>query len=222
MREDRQGNTWTIEDVEQPLELSADARRHLMAILAPMDRSVASAVMTAVRNERLHRRRLQGLWLGLMPVAAAVVVMMLYVSGTVLRPLSMQTTGSALSAPAVAADFADAAPKGMLQSENLSGAMCQPHSVRVLLSGDALKKQLLATWLRTRHPQAALELERVAPGDIVTVTLDVDEVPGFADFMVLHGFTGAAASGLRTIAACSSASWSSLIDSSALTICVIP
>jgi len=223
MRDDARRNNWTIEEAEQPLELSADLCGDLMAILAPMDRSVVSPVMAAVSKERSHRRVLQGFWLGLSPVVVAVVVMMLYASGTVLpRSLSTQTSGSALRAPTAIAGFADAAPKGRLGSANFSTAICQPRSLRVLLGGDILHTQLLVTWLRTRHPDAALELENAAPGDTVILTLDADEAPGFTDLMVLHGFAGEMWSGLRTVAGCSLASWSSVIDSSALIICVIP
>ena len=225
MTHDMRTANQTMSDNEQPLDLSAELRSEVAALFAPMDRSLAHSVTAVIGVRRSRRRLLQGLWLGFSPIMAIAIVAVLYVGGAVLQPASLPATSSrALLAPNPRFGIADAAPKGLAGSENVPtvATACQVLSFRVMLKGDIARRQLLATWLRARHADVALELDTAAPGHEVTLTLKADEVRGFAAFMALHGFTGQEPSGLRTVAGYSPASWASSLGTSSLSICLIP
>ena len=209
-------------DNEDPLELSAAMRSEVSALFAPMDRSLASSVTAAIGMRRSRRRLLQGLWLGLSPVMAVAIVAVLYISGTFLpRTLSLATSGGALLAPNPEFRVADATPKGFFGSQG-SAVLGTAPSFRVVLDGDVAHRQLLATWLRARHADVALELDNAVPGRDVSLTLEPDEVRGFAALMALHGFIGEEPSGLRTLPRFSPESWASNLSTSSLVICLIP
>jgi hypothetical protein len=209
-------------DNEEPLELSAGMRSEVSALFAPMDRSLASSVTATIGMRRSRRRLLQSLWLGFSPVMAIVIVAVLYVGGAILpRTLSLATSGAALLAPNPEVRIADATPKGFFGSQG-SAVLGTAPSFRVMLEGDVARRQLLATWLRARHVDVALMLDTAVPGSEVALTLEPDEVRGFASFMALHGFIGEAPSGLRTLPRFSPQSWSRSLGTSSLFICVIP
>jgi len=209
-------------DNEEPLELSAAMRSEVSSLFAPMDRSLASSVTAAIGMRRSRRRLLQSLWLGFSPVMAIVIVAVLYVGGAVLpRTLSLATSGAALLAPNPEFRIADATPKGFFGSQG-SAVLGTARSFRVMLEGDVARRQLLVMWLRVRHADAALELETAVPGGEVALTLEPDEVRGFASLMALHGFIGEAPSGLRILPRFSPQSWSRSLGTSSLFICVIP
>jgi hypothetical protein len=209
-------------DNEDPLELSAAMRSEVSALFAPMDRSLASSVTAAIGMRRSRRRLLQGLWLGLSPVMAVAIVAVLYISGTFLpRTLSLATSGGALLAPNPEFRVADATPKGFFGSQG-SAVLGTVPSFRVMLEGDVARRQLLVIWLRVRHADAALELETAVPGSEVTLTLEPDEVRGFASLMALHGFIGQEPSGLHVVARFSPETWASSLGTSSLVICLIP
>ncbi|MGB9667178.1 MAG: hypothetical protein ACPL2N_07685 [Candidatus Cryosericum sp.] len=213
---------WMLDQAEQPLNLPDALRRDLAAELRPMERSIAVSVMSAVHNERMHRRSLQSLWLGLSPVMAVLVVVVLYVGGAMWpASMPMQTSGAALRVQN-SAPVTDAAPEVMLKSTGSPKVACQPRTPRVLLGGDGLRKQVLVTWLRQKHADTAQELENAAPGQEVSVTLDAGEVRDFVNLIVVNGFSGEGASGLRIVPGYSLASWLSVIDSAALTVCIVP
>jgi hypothetical protein len=209
-------------DNEQRLELSAAMRSEVSALFAPMDHSLASSVTAAIGMRRSRRRLLQGLWLGFSPVMAIVIVAVLYVGGAVLpRTLSLATSNGALLAPNPEFRAADAAPKGLVDSQG-SAVLGTAPSFRVMLQGDVARRQLLVMWLRVRHADAALELETAVPGGEVTLTLEPDEVRGFASLMALHGFIGEEPSGLRTLPRFSPEPWVSSLGTSSLVIRLIP
>ena len=204
-----------MSDNEQPLDLSAELRSEVAVLFAPMDRSLASSVTAVIGSRRSRRRLLQGLWLGFSPVMAVAIVAALYVGGAVLpRTLSLATSKIATFVPNFGTSATDAAP--------VLDAACRVPSFRVMLKGDVVRRQLLATWLRARHADVALELDTAAPGQDIPLTLEPDEVRGFEALMVLHGFTGQQSSGLSTVAGCSPASWASSLGTSSLFICLIP
>ena len=214
-----------MSDNEQPLELSTELRSEVAALFAPMERSLAHSVTAAISSRRSRRRLLQGLWLGLSPIMAIAIVAVLYVGGAVMQPTLLPATSSrALLAPNPLFGIADVAPKGLVGSENVPtvATACQVPSFRVMLKGDIARRQFLATWLRARHADVALELDTAASGQDIPLTLEPDEVRGFVAFMALHGFTGQEPSGLRTVARCSPASWASSLGTSSLFICLIP
>jgi len=214
-----------MSDNEQPLELSAELRSEVAALFAPMDRSLAHSVTAVISMRRSHRRLLQGLWLGFSPVMAVAIVAALYVGGAVLpRTLSLATSKSAVFAPNAEIWAQDDTSYGLVGSENFPtfATACRAPSFRVMLKGDIARRQFLATWLRARHADVALELDTAAPGYEVTLTLEADEVRGFEALMALHGFTGQQPSGLSTVAGCSPASWASSLGTSSLFICLIP
>jgi len=209
-------------DNEEPLELSAAMRSEVSALFAPMDRSLAGSVTAVIGMRRSRRRLLQGLWLGFSPVMAIVIVAVLYVSGAVLpRTLSLATSGAALLAPSPEFRVADATPKGFFGSQG-STVLATVPTFRVMLEGDVARRQLLVTWLRVRHADVALELETAVPGSKVTLTLEPDEVRGFASLMALHGFIGQEPSGLHVVARFSPETWASSLGTSSLVICLIP
>lgn len=209
-------------DNEEPLELSAAMRSEVSSLFAPMDRSLASSVTAAIGMRRSRRRLLQSLWLGFSPVMAIVIVAVLYVGGAVLpRTLSLATSGAALLAPNPEFRIADATPKGFFGSQG-SAVLGTARSFRVMLEGDVARRQLLVMWLRVRHADVALELDAAVPGGEVALTLEPDEVRGFASLMALHGFIGEAPSGLRILPRFSPQSWSRSLGTSSLFICVIP
>jgi hypothetical protein len=225
MTHDMRTTNEIMSDNEQPLELSAELRSEVAALFAPMDRSLASSVTAVIGVRRSRRRLLEGLWLGLSPIMAIAIVAVLYVGGAVTQPTLLPATSSrALLAPNPLFGIADVAPKGLVGSENVPtvATACQVPSFRVMLKGDIARRQLLATWLRARHADVALELDTAAPGHEVTLTLEADEVRGFEALMALHGFTGQQPSGLSTVAGCSPASWASSLGTSSLFICLIP
>jgi hypothetical protein len=204
-----------MSDNEQPLDLSAELRSEVAVLFAPMDRSLASSVTAVIGLRRSRRRLLQGLWLGFSPIMAVAIVAALYVGGAVLpRTLSLATSKIATFVPNFGTSATDAAP--------VLDAACRVPSFRVMLKGDVARRQLLATWLRTRHADVALELDTAAPGREIALTLESDEIRGFAALMALHGFTGQEPSGLSTIARCSPESWASSLGTSSLFICLIP
>jgi hypothetical protein len=225
MTHDMRTANQTMSDNEQPLELSAELCSEVAVLFAPMDRSLASSVTAVIGVRRSRRRLLEGLWLGLSPIMAIAIVAVLYVGGAVTQPTLLPATSSrALLAPNPLFGIADVAPKGLAGSENVPtvATACQVPSFRVKLKGDVARRQLLATWLRARHADVALELGTAAPGHEVTLTLEADEVRGFEALMALHGFTGQQPSGLSTVAGCSPASWASSLGTSSLFICLIP
>ncbi len=212
-------------DNEQPLELSAELRSEVSALFAPIGRSLAESVTVAIGMRRSHRRLLQSLWLGFSPVMAVVIVVVLYVGSAVLpRTLSLTTSKGALFAPTTQIRATDAAPKGLVGSENAPalGIARYAPSFRVVLEGDVAHRQLLVMWLRVRHADVAMELDSTVPGREVALTLEPDEVQGFAALMALHGFMGEEPSGLRTVARFSLESWTSSLSTSSLFICLIP
>ena len=214
-----------MSDNEQPLELSAELRSEVAALFAPMDRSLAHSVTAVISMRRSHRRLLQGLWLGFSPVMAVAIVAALYVGGAVLpRTLSLATSKSAVFAPNAEIWAQDDTSYGLVGSENFPtfATACRAPSFRVMLKGDIARRQFLATWLRARHADVALELDTAAPGQDILLTLEPDEVRGFEALMALHGFTGQQPSGLSTVAGCSPASWASSLGTSSLFICLIP
>jgi len=215
----------TMSDNEQPLELSAELRSEVAALFAPMDRSLAHSVTAVISSRRSRRRLLQGLWLGLSPIMAIAIVAVLYVGGAVMQPTLLPATSkTAVFAPNVKTRAQGTSPNGLVGSENMPtlATAGRAPSFRVLLEGDVARRQLLATWLRARHADVALELDTAAPGREITLTLESDEIRGFAALMALHGFTGQEPSGLRTVAGYSPASWASSLGTSSLSICLIP
>lgn len=213
----------TVIDNEQPLELSAAMRIEACALLAPLDRSVAGSVAAAVTLRRSHHRLLQSLWLGLSPVMAVAIVVVLYAGGAMLpRWLSPASSQRAFMSPNPQIDTAvSAVPKVGTGSESMSALAAVP-SFRIILDGDVARRQLLATWLRARHGDAAAELDNAVPGQSVFVTLEPNEVRGFASLMALHGYTGENSSGLRILPRYSAESWSSSLGASSLPICIVP
>ena len=212
-----------MSDNEQPLELSAGLRSEVAALFAPMDRSLAHSVTAVISMHRSRRRLLQGLWLGFSPVMTVAIVAALYVGGAVLpRTLSLATSKTAVFAPNVKTRAKGTSPKGLVGSESIPvlDAACRVPSFRVMLKGDVARRQLLATWLRARHADVALELDTAAPGREIALTLESDEIRGFAALMALHGFTGQEPSGLSTIARCSPESWASSLGTSSF-ICIV-
>jgi hypothetical protein len=210
---------------EQPLELSAELRREVSVLFAPMDCSIASSVTAMIGSRRSRRRLLQSLWLGFSPVVAVAFVAVLYVGGAVLpRRMSFATSKGAFMPPNTEIRVQDDALGGLVGSENASGlaVACRAPSFRILLEGNVARRQLLATWMKTRHADVALELESAALGSQVALTLEPDEVRGFSALMALHGFTGQEPSGLRTVNRCAPASWASSLGASSLSICIVP
>jgi len=225
MTHDMRTTNEIMSDNEQPLDLSAELRSEVAALFAPMDRSLASSVTAVISMRRSRRRLLQGLWLGFSPVMAVAIVAALYVGGAVLpRTLSLATSKTAVFAPNAKIRAQDAAGSGLVGSENIPtlATACRVPSFRVMLKGDVARRQLLATWLRARHADVALELATAVPGRDVALTLEPDEVRGFATLMALHGFIGEEPSGLRIVARSSLETWASSLDTSSLFICLIP
>jgi len=223
MTHDMRTTNEIMSDNEQPLDLSAELRSEVAALFAPMDRSLASSVTAVISMRRSRRRLLQGLWLGFSPVMAVAIVAALYVGGAVLpRTLSLATSKTAVFAPNVKTRAQDTGPNGLVGSESIPvlDAACRVPSFRVMLKGDVARRQLLATWLRARHADVALELDTAAPGREIALTLESDEIRGFAALMALHGFTGQEPSGLSTIARCSPESWASSLGTSSF-ICIV-
>ena len=207
---------------EEPLELSAAMHREVSALLAPMDRSLASSITVSIGMRRSRRRLLQGLWLGFSPVMAVAIVAMLYVGGATLpRRLSPATSQGAFTSPNPEVSVADSTMKGLVGSGGMSALGTAP-SFRVVLNGDIARRQLLATWLRARHSDVAVELDSAVPGQDVFLTLEPDEVRGFVALMALHGFIGEDPSGLRILPRSSSESWLSSLSTSSLFISIIP
>jgi len=210
---------------EQPLELSAELRREVSVLFAPMDRSIASSVTAMIGSRRSRRRLLQSLWLGFSPVVAVAFVAVLYVGGAVLpRRMSLVTSKGAFMPPNMEIRAEDDALGGLVGSENASGlaVACRAPSFRILLEGNVARRQLLATWMRTRHADVALELESAVLGSEVALSLEPDEVRGFSALMALHGFTRQEPSGLRMVNRGSPASWASSLGTSSLSICIVP
>lgn len=225
MTHDMRKNNDIMDDNQQSLELSAKQHNEVVALFAPMDRSVAGSVMTAVSVHRSHRRWLQGLWLGLSPVMAVAIVAVLYVGGAVLpRGLSLATSKGAFVPPNAEIQAQDATRNGPVGSDSIGtlATACQAPSIHVVLDGSVVRRQLLATWLRTRHADVAAELDNAVPGQDVFLTLEPDEVQGFASLMALHGYSGEALSGLRMLPRYSADSWSTSVGSSSSLICIIP
>ena len=225
MAHDMRKTNEMMSDNEQPFELPAELRSEASALFAPMDRSLASSVTAAISMRRSRRRLLQGLWLGFSPVMAVAIVAVLYVGGAVLpRRPSLATSKGALFAPNPEIRAADTAPNVLVGSENIPALAiaCQAPSFRVVLEGNVARRQLLVTWLRARHADVALELDTAVPASEVALTLEPDEVPGFAALMSLHGFMGQEPSGLRTVARCSPMFWATSLGTSSLFIHIIP
>ena len=215
---------WTTQDAEEPLKLSAELRGELTELFGTMDHSVANRVMATVTSERARRRTMQSLWLGLSPVLAVLMVIMLYVGGSIVpAAFSTQASRLAMGSPG-AAGFTDSAPKAMLTSPkpSASAAACQPPSLHIMLHGDTLLRQTLIIWLRSRQPDVALQVEQAASGESVAFDLNANETASFAALMVVHGFVGQSEAGLRVASGYSFAWWISNLNASSLHICCIP
>ena len=201
MTHDMRTTNEMMSDNEQPLELSAELRGEVSALFAPMDRSLASSVTAVIGMRRSRRRLLQGLWLGFSPVMAVAIRSCAVCWWCRLAAqLSLATSKRAAFAPNAEIRAQDTGSNGLVGSENFPtfATACRAPSFRVVLKGDVARRQLLATWLRARHADVALELDTAVPGYEVALTLEPDEVRGFAALMALHGFTGQEPSGLRT------------------------
>jgi hypothetical protein len=212
-------------DNEQPLELSAELRGEVSVLFAPMDRSLASSVTAVIGSRRSRRRLLQGLWLGFSPVMAVAIVVVLYVGGAVLpRRLPLATSKGAFMPPNTEIRAQDTPPNGLVGSDSIRtlATACRVPSFRVVLEGNVARRQLLATWLRARHADIALELDAAVQGREVALTLEPDEVRGFVALMALHGFSGQEPSGLRTVAGFSPEFWTTSLGAPSLFICIIP
>ena len=222
MTHDMRTSNEIMSDNEQPLELSTELRSEVSTLFAPMDRSLASSVTAVISSRRSRRRLLQGLWLGFSPVMAVAIVAALYVGGATLpRWLSPAASQRAFMSPNPEVSFGDSTMKGLVGSEGTS-ALGTAASFRVVLNGDIARRQLLATWLRARHSDVAVELDSAVPGQDVFLTLEPDEVRGFVALMALHGFIGEDPSGLRILPRSSSESWLSSLSTSSLFISINP
>ncbi len=225
MTHDMRKSNDIMDDNQQSLELSAKLHNEVVALFAPMDRSVAGSVMTAVSVHRSHRRWLQGLWLGLSPVMAVAIVAVLYAGGALLPGrMSSATLQQAFSPPNSEIHAQDTAPKGPVRSGNIWTLTAEgpASSLRVVLDGSVVRRRLLAGWLRARHADVAAKLDNAVPGQDVFLTLESDEIQGFASLMALHGYNGEEPSGLRILPRYSVDSWSSSVGRLSLLICIIP
>lgn len=213
------------QDAGQPLEFSSELRGVLSEMVGSMDHSVAHHVMAAVTAERARRRTVQSLWLGLSPAIAVAIVIMIYVGGSIVPVArSTQTSRLAMNSSGAVAGFTDSAPKAMVSLPKSASPVvaCQSQSLHIALHGDALLRQTLIIWLRSRHPDIALEMEQATSGKAIAFDLSADETVNFAALMVLHGFVGQSTQGLRVISGYSLASWTAALDASSLHICCIP
>ena len=225
MTHDMRTTNEMMSDNQQPLELSAELRGEASGLFAPMDRSLARSITAVIGMRRSRSRALQGLWFGFVPVMAVAIVVMLYVGGAVFpRMQSFGASKKTLFAPNPEIRAQGVAPNGFDSSESVAAldSECQPLSFHIVLEGNVARRKLLATWLRARHADVALELDNAVSGRKVPLKLNPDEVRGFVALMALHGFTGQESSGIRTVARYSPASWASSLGISSLFICLIP
>ncbi len=210
---------------EQPFECPSELRDELDVLFAPMERSIASSVCSAINVHSRRTRSLQAFWLGLSPVLAVALVAVLYVSGIGFLPASTHV-GSRTLATASNAEIrtADPAAKGMLVPGFLASPLtsCAQKVLNVNVQSDPIQRGVLVSWLRAGHPDVAAQLETAEPGAGVTVKLEAGEVHSFVSVMVLHGFTGQSPSGLHLSVQSSSEAWMSALRAASNTVCLVP
>lgn len=210
---------------ERSFVFAPEVRTELNALFAPMDRSVAASVVSAIEARGRRRRSLQALWLGMSPVVAVALVAVLYIGGMGLFTASPSAgpQGMVTASGSVAATN-DLAEKGFTAPAVLGASAVRSSrpALVVHLQGDAARKGVLAAWLRIGHPDAAAELESAAPGATIPLVLDSGEARGFVTLMVLHGFRGYGPSGLLLSAQSSSEAWMSALQAVSSTITLLP
>jgi hypothetical protein len=208
---------------ERPFDLPEGLRAGVSALFAPMDRSIASSIVSAVVARSTRRRSLQAFWLGLSPVVVLAFVAVLYVGGMGLLPASRQVASQgmvAASSPDVrASDFAAkevTAPK----NSAMLAVGCPDPALRVDLGGNPVRKGVLISWLRVGYPDAAAQLETGQSGAIVSLTLEAGEVRQFVSIMTLHGFVGQAPSGLALSVQSPSEAWMWALRAASYAVCL--
>jgi hypothetical protein len=208
---------------ERPFDLPEGLRAGVSALFAPMDRSIASSIVSAVVARSTRRRSLQAFWLGLSPAVVLAFVAVLYVGGMGLLPASRQVASQgmvAASNPDVRAS--DFAAKGLTAPENpatLAARSPQP-SLKVDLQGDPVRRGILVSWLRAGHPDVAVQLETGESGATVSLALEAGEASRFVSVMVLHGFVGQEPSGLALSVQSPSEAWMWALRAASYAVCL--
>ena len=209
---------------ERPFEFPKEFRAELNATFAPMDRSIAASVVSAIEARSRHRLSLQAWWLGLSPVVALALVAVLYVGGMGLFSTSPSAVPQGMVAASNAAVGAgDLTAKGLAAPESLAAlaARSTRPALAVDLQGDAARRGVLISWLRVSHPDVAAQLQSAASGSTIQLVLDAGEVRGFVSLMVVHGFRGRGPSGLLLSIQSSSEAWMSMLRAVSNTISVL-
>ncbi len=211
---------------DRPLDIPDGCRSEANALFAPMDRSCAASVVSAVIARRNRRRSFQAFWIGLSPIAALILVVVLYAGSmsSVLVP-SRATSGSMVTVPQVGTGVYDMA------LENRSGdqeavrkgfaALAAGHPgpvLRIDVENNSVHKGLLIAWLRISHYDVAAQLEDGQTGVPVSLTLDAAEADQFVSLMVLHDFTGQSPSGLVLSIQSSQEAWMSALQMASFTV----
>ncbi len=212
---------------DKELSLLKQMREGTHDLFAPLDHSLAASVVGTVEKRNNRRRVLQSFWLGCAPAVAVFLVLGLYLgSFMVTRPAAapaalLQSSGLAAGSTQKELDNSCTADLGEIANSMRAvavNASCK-QKVTVVLQGDVLRRELLITWLRTAHSDAAGALQTAATGQTVEVQLTKQEARDLVALLRLHGFTVHDASHLLAFAL--EEAWSGSVDDS-ITIAFLP
>lgn len=214
-----------MEKNERPLHLSSDLRMELNDLFAPMERSIVSSVMATVAKHRSHVRSWQAIGLGLSPVMAIMVVVMLYISCAVFPTRAEWTrSGMTMTTSGAGNEAQDAASKDLMNpasSMTLSASLARSQMI-LDMSDDPVRLQIIASWLRASHPDVAEEVASAEHGNAVSFVLESGEITSFASVLSIYGFTGQTTWGLRILPGSAASVWSLALTVASDTVCFIP
>ncbi len=187
-------------ETEDTNNVRSEVRQQAADLFAPMECSVADAVMECINRTRVRRRHIQGLVLGLSPVVAVAVVLVLYL-GAGVAPWG--TGGSTTVGPLKSAPLASGQRLGA-QAEldtNFAAAMVSPAwDYTVDVRGDRVRRQLLVSWLMSDHEDAARQLSDVEAPQSLVLDLGPHEDSELEAFLKLHHYVVEEQSGLERAA----------------------
>ena len=178
-----------------------EVQRQAVDLFAPMECSVVDAVMGCIDRTQSRRRRIQSLVLGVSPIVAVAVVLVLYLGAGVAPWGASESAPKAFVASAPQAGGQRLGDAGEWDMKLTAASVSPEVAYTVDVRGDSPRRQLLAGWLMSDHVDAARQLGDVETGQSVVVELAPNEASELEAFLKLHQYVVQEQSGLARTAA---------------------
>lgn len=188
-------------EMEDTSNVRSELRQQTAKLFAPMECSVADAVMGCISRTQYRRRRIESLVLGFSPVVAVALVLVLYLGAGV---VPWGTGASAPVTPLTSAPLASGQRLGFapqLDKSSTAALVSPVWNYTVDVRGDRMRRQLLASWLMSGHGDAACQLSDVEAAQSLVLDLAPDEASDLEAFLMLHHYVVEEQSGLERTAA---------------------